>query len=699
MNAAAEKHCGACGVNLAHELRDAQTAIETQLAEAARLAGDYLHADAIDRLQALEIPDHSGLARDRQDAIDRIAALRTEMLRCNRDRDQAISSGRELFAACDYEQAAVILEAVSEPYRTDELRQLLDDVRARQIDLLTLLAEIRCAVAEKQTDGLLPKVEELLRIKPDHSQALALADRLRPLAHKTKLAQRDSLYKAAKAELAQHAYAAALERLQQISPDLRTPQLARLIDETAAKAAEVAWLSRDLREAVAHDDHLLPIAERLAKLRPGDTEAASFIERLRGGKRSWSDPPASSVWGPPLESIAAFQRIDASSLDSPHFKASPDRFGVAAGLALQGLGRALLNINLVPPEKTGLLSRLKTKKKRVMSAWGIDVGRAAIKAIRLSIHPDNDRIVADAVEYLEHSHLLNAPDADADATLRETLDKICQSASLADAPLCISLPAQKVLFRPIALPPVDEKKIAELMTYEVQEQIPLPTDNVLWGYQLLGHRPTEVATLHECEVALLALKRDDAQSALAPFIDRGLKVELLSSDAAALFNFVMFECNVSRSQAAPGNALPRGSASRSEPDSLSNSVTAILDVGADSSNLIVTSGVSLVIRSIPLGGNSLSRTMVKEFQLTFAQAEKVKRNPTAVRELHRLYAALEPRFTDLARELRRTIDGFLQADSARRLTRFIVTGGGLKLHGALRRLWHGAQCSPLAPRA
>jgi Tfp pilus assembly PilM family ATPase len=92
-----------------------------------------------------------------------------------------------------------------------------------------------------------------------------------------------------------------------------------------------------------------------------------------------------------------------------------------------------------------------------------------------------------------------------------------------------------------------------------------------------------------------------------------------------------------------------------------------------------------------VGGNGFSRALVKEFQLTFAQAEKLKRNPTAVRELHRLYAALEPRLADLVRETHRTVDAFLQKDSAREVKRFIVTGGGAKLHGVLRRLWHGAE--------
>jgi type IV pilus assembly protein PilM len=694
-NAAAEKHCGACGVNLAHELRQAQAAVETQLAEAARLADEYRHPEAIDRLQAVQIADHSALAPMRQAKTDRIAALRSEMLSCNRQRDAGLARARELLAACNYEQAALALEQTAEPYRTEELRQLLDEVRAKQVDLLTLMAEIRQAMAEKHTDRLLPKVEALLRLKPDHLQARALAERLRPLEHKQKLNQRDAIYKAAKAYLARHDYAAALESLQQISDDVRTSQLVRLIDETQAKAAETAWLTRDLREAVAYDEHLLPIAERLAQLRPRDAEAASFIDRLRISRGALapgflSQPPAGSVWGPPLETIAAFQRIDASSLDSPHFKSSPDRFCVAAGLALQGLERALLKINLVPPEKkAGLLSLLKTKKKPVTSAWGIDVGRAAIRAIRLSVRADDERVVADAAEYVEHARMLNAPDADVDATFRETLDKVCQCAGFRDAPLCISLPAQKVLFRPIALPLVDEKRLAELMKFEAREQVPIPIDNVVWGYQLLGHRPTEHATVHKCDVALLALKCDDAQTAIAPFTERGLKVELLSSDAAALFNFVMFECDAPRSQAPPGNALPRGSASCVERDALGDSVTAILDVGTDSSNLIITDGARLVIRSIPLGGNSLSRTMVKEFQLTFAQAERVKRTPTAVRELHRLYGALEPRFADLARELRRTIDGFLRAVPASRLARFVVTGGGLKLHGALGRLWHG----------
>ena len=289
----------------------------------------------------------------------------------------------------DYEQAAITLERVVEPYRNDELRELLDRVRAQQVEMLTLVAEIRRDVAEKRTEGLLPKVEELLRLKPDHAQGQSLLEKLRPLEHKRKLHDREIIYQAAAKCLARYDYAAALESLLQIDAEVRTPQLVKLIDDTRGKADEAAWLVRDLSEAVIYDEHLLAVAERLIKLRPGDAEVIKLADRLRkretaaapagNAKDLWPKPPAESIWGPPLETITHFSRIDVSSLDSESLK-NPAEFCVAAGLALQGLGQARLRINLFPPEKSGLLSLLKSRtRKKPKAAWGIDVGRAALR--------------------------------------------------------------------------------------------------------------------------------------------------------------------------------------------------------------------------------------------------------------------------------------------------------------------------------
>jgi type IV pilus assembly protein PilM len=708
MNAAMEKHCGGCGIHLASQAQQVETAIQSQFEQIAQIEAESRHSEAIDRLLALDIAEHSRLLKYREQIGEKVAALRALIVRLDSERDAAIATGRDLLGKYDYEKAALVLEQVPAPYRTDEHRELLELVRTRQVEMLTLLADIRRSLSEKRTDGLLEKVEELLRLKPDHAQVGALAQKLRPAENKRRLAAREELYKSATASLAGHDYAGALQLLEQIHPAVLTPRLVKLIDEAKANAAEASWLTRDLREAVAYDEHLHAIAERLLKLQP-DQQDTNVVQRLRAiakvngstptKPQAWPLAPATSFWGPPLETITRFRRIDTSSLKDAVFHDAPDRFCVAAGLALQGLEKHFVNVNLVPPEKSNLLRGLFRKKKA--SVWGIDVGRAALKAMRLAYDDENDRVVAETAVYLEHTSLLNAPETQSGSVLRETLGRFFERNELKDALLCVSVPGHKVFYRALALPLVDEKKLAELMKFEIRQLIPFPLDEVVWGYQMLGSRRTDSAYVSECEVAVLALKLEEARAAIAPFTERGLKVEVLNSDAAALFNFICFEqvqtyaprekdLAVSSQSEPP---LGADSSISEQPNSTDDDVTVLLDVGTDSSNLIVTTSRALVVRPIPLGGNSFSRAMVKEFRLTFTQAEKVKRNPTSVRELHRLYAVIQPRVADLVHVVHRTIDSFLQSNPARRVSRFVVVGGGLKMHGALRLLWHGDERS------
>ena len=379
------------------------------------------------------------------------------------------------------------------------------------------------------------------------SKPRLLAERLRPLEQKRKRNDRETLYQSAQSQLARHDYSAALAQLRLIPVEVRTPQLVKLINETDAKAAESAWLRRDLLEAVVYDEHLLPIAERLLKLHPKDQELNKLIDRLRekaaaigkqpNAKSDWPRPPAKSTWGPPLEAVSAFRRIDTAAIKNvPAFQDGCDRFCVAAGLALQGLGKGLIGVNLIPPEKTSLLGRFRSKKTPTF-AWGIDVGRAAIKAMRLSCPADDGRIVADTALYLEHADLLNAPNAKADELLATSLDELLKRNEFRDAMICVGLAAHKVLYRPIALPLVDEKKLAELMKFEVREQIPFATDQVVWGYQPLGSRPTEFATVQEWDVALMALKVDEAHAAVAPFRERGTESGCVGERCGGLNQF------------------------------------------------------------------------------------------------------------------------------------------------------------------
>ena len=56
------------------------------------------------------------------------------------------------------------------------------------------------------------------------------------------------------------------------------------------------------------------------------------------------------------------------------------------------------------------------------SAWGIDIGQCALKAIRCTPYgEDPTKAVADAFDYIEYPKILTQPEADPVALVREAL--------------------------------------------------------------------------------------------------------------------------------------------------------------------------------------------------------------------------------------------------------------------------------------
>jgi hypothetical protein len=85
----------------------------------------------------------------------------------------------------------------------------------------------------------------------------------------------------------------------------------------------------------------------------------------------------------------------------------------------------------------------------------------------------------------------------------------------------------------------------------------------------------------------------------------------------------------------------------------------ILDIGTDSSNLIITDGGKIIWqRPVPLGGNNFTRALTKEMKLTFAKAEHLKRNASKSPDLAAILRALRPVLTDFVGEVQRSLGYF-----------------------------------------
>src|SRR6516162_8243705 len=241
--------------------------------------------------------------------------------------------------------------------------------------------------------------------------------------------------------------------------------------------------------------------------------------------------------------------------------------------------------------------------------WGIDIGQCALKAIRLEMA--DGEVVATAFDYVEHPKILSQPDADPDQLIREALEKFLSRNNLRGDTVAISVPGQSGLARFVKLPPVEEKKITDIVRFEAKQQIPFNLEEVVWDYQKIGSGVVTDGFAMETEIGLFAMKRDMVARYLQHFREVGVEVHVVQMAPLALCNFVAYDL---LGKGAPGEE-PVG-------EHPAKHCVVALDIGADASNLVITDGEKVIWqRPIPLGGNHFTRALTKDLKLTFAKAE------------------------------------------------------------------------------
>jgi type IV pilus assembly protein PilM len=298
--------------------------------------------------------------------------------------------------------------------------------------------------------------------------------------------------------------------------------------------------------------------------------------------------------------------------------------------------------------------------------WGIDIGKAALKALRCRPGDGSRRLVIDAFEYIEYPTFLSQPDADAAELVRNALAELTARHNLAGDTVAVSVPGQLGLTKFIKLPPIEAKKIPDIVKYEARQQIPFPLDQVVWSWQRLAGGMEESGFVIDAEVALFAMKSDQVEKTLAPLVESDVRVDILQLAPIALANLAMFDL------------LP--DPAEIDPDKPPPSV-ALVSMGVDSTDLVVTNGLRIWQRSISIGGNSFTKALIKDQKLTFARAEEVKRNAVRAEDPKAVYTAMRPVFDDFALELQRSLSYFTSTDRTAEIGSVFMLGNAAGLRG------------------
>ncbi|MFI5460282.1 MAG: type IV pilus assembly protein PilM [Isosphaerales bacterium] len=298
---------------------------------------------------------------------------------------------------------------------------------------------------------------------------------------------------------------------------------------------------------------------------------------------------------------------------------------------------------------------------KIQAVWAIDIGQAALKAIKLIPGETPEQVVAEAFDFIEYPKILSQPDADPDELVREALATFTERNELKGCKVAISIPGQSGLVKFIKLPPVEKKRIPDIVKFEAKQQIPFALDEVVWAYQQIGgDDEVNEEEFTMAEVGLFAMKRDQINRAILPFAVAGIEVDLVQMSPIALCNFVTFD-------------QLKGSGSK---DSV-----VLLDIGADNTDLIITDGTRIWQRNVPIGGNHFTRALTKELKLTFAKAEHLKRNATKAPDPRAIFTAMRGVFNDFASEINRSIGFYSSINRTAKIRKLIGMGNGFKLPG------------------
>jgi type IV pilus assembly protein PilM len=305
------------------------------------------------------------------------------------------------------------------------------------------------------------------------------------------------------------------------------------------------------------------------------------------------------------------------------------------------------------------------------AVWGIDIGQCALKALRCRPHEKEDnRMVVEAFDYIEYPKILTQPEANRDELIKEALEQFVSRNDLAGESVAIAVPGQSGLARFIKLPPVERKKIPDIVKYEARQQIPFALEDVVWDYQPLVGSEDEGYAI-ETEVGLFAMKRDQVARALKPLESAGIAVDIIQLAPLAIYNFICYDrLDVSGSYD-PANP----------PKS-----TVIISLGTDTTDLVITNGYRVWQRSIPIGGNHFTKALTKELKLTFAKAEHLKRNAMKAENPKAVFQAMRPVFSDLVAEIQRSIGFFTSNNRNAKLGDMVALGNPMKLPGLQRYL-------------
>lgn len=296
-----------------------------------------------------------------------------------------------------------------------------------------------------------------------------------------------------------------------------------------------------------------------------------------------------------------------------------------------------------------------SKKK---DAVAFDIGSNSIKVVQMHKAKKGWELQKMGIAELPPEAIVDGSIIDS-ITVTNTIKDLVKEHGIKLKDAVSSLTGHSVIIKKVNFPAMTEDELAESIHWEAEQYIPFPVTDVNIDFQILG---TDSEGRGQMEVMLVAVKKDVINDYTNVIKEAGLNPVVIDVDSFALEN--MMEINY---PVAPGENI------------------AMVNIGASITSIsIIFGGLTVFTRSIPMGGNQFTEEIQRQFNLSFKDAEALKtgKDTTHAAEAgEALPQVIEGVSTNLAFEVKRSLDFFLGGSHGSYINKIFLSGGSSKTAG------------------
>src|ERR1700720_2080298 len=230
---------------------------------------------------------------------------------------------------------------------------------------------------------------------------------------------------------------------------------------------------------------------------------------------------------------------------------------------------------------------------------GLDIGSSSIKAVELKSTKQGYELVSFGLEALAQDTVVDGAIMDA-PLVAGAISNIFETQKIKTKNVATAVSGHSVIVKRVSLPMMTEDELYDRIQSEASQHIPFDIADVNLDHQLLESVDSQM------DVLLVAVKKDKILNHTNVLAQSGKTPVVVDIDAFGLQN--CFEMNY-------------------EPDA--GQTVALLNIGASVMNInIVRGGIPLFTRDVSVGGNQFTDALQKELDLSYEDAEKLKKGET-----------------------------------------------------------------------